>query len=277
MSKLRSTILAAASVLVCTANFVPVQAQIAITVPAAELAATLQKTLGETTVHLHNKGPLANGSYHQENASSIKVPARVSGRPGQRTRFTIPDESRIILGRRYGYYLDHVRSTGIFVSAGADTFTLTITLAAQGPALVGTCVQLRAPVQPCATLGETALPPVEWKDARVDIVMRPTVLNRKVALDVQSVVIGGTFEVGKACEFPLLGARLCASINRQADKLRLRVAQQVKTTLNSDKIRAQVADGVRAYLDTTLNEPLISVASIDMAGGQVTIRPRLGR
>jgi hypothetical protein len=59
--------------------------------------------------------------------------------------------------------------------------------------------------------------------------------------------------------------------------LRLRVAEQVKATLNSDRIRAQVADGVRAYLDTTLNEPLVSVGSIDMADGQVTIRPRLGR
>ncbi len=255
----------------------PVQAQLAITVPAAEIAATLQKTLGDTAVHLHNKGPLANGSYHQQNASSIKVPARVSGMPGQRTRFTIPDESRVILGRRYGYYIDHVRSTGIFVVAGADSFTLTISLASPSPALVGTCVRLRAPVQPCATLGEGTLPPVEWREARVDIVARPTVINRQVALDVQTVTIGGTFDPGMACEWPLIGTRICAAINRQADKIRVRVADRIKTILNSDETRAQIAAGVRAYIDTTLNEPLVSVASIDMADGQVTIRPRLGR
>ena len=253
------------------------RAQIAITVPAAEIAATLQKTLGETTVHLHNRGPLTNGSYHLENASSIKVPAKVTKIPGQRTRFTIPDESRVFLGRRYGYYVDHVRSTGVFVTAGADAFTLTITLASTGPALIGTCVRLRAPVQPCATLGESALPPVEWRDARVDIVARPTVINRQVAIDVQTVTIGGSFDVGTACEWPLLGTRLCAAINRKADKLRVKVAEKVKTILNSDKTRAQVAAGVRAYLDTTLNEPLVSVRSVEMQNGLITITPRLGR
>jgi hypothetical protein len=276
MAKLRSAIFSAAA-LSLAAGLNPAQAQFAITVPASEVAASLQKTLGDTTIHLHNKGPLTGGTYHQENASSIKVPARVSGRPGQRTRFTIPDESRVVLGRRYGYYIDHVRSTGVFVAAGADTFTLTITLASQGPALVGTCVQLRAPVQACTTFGESSLPPVEWKDARVEIIAKPAVINRKVALDVQSVVIGGTFEVGKVCEFPLLGTRLCASITRKTDMLRARVASQVKTMLNSPMVRTQIAEGVRAYLDTTLNEPLLSVGSIDMADGSVTIRPRLGR
>jgi glutamyl-tRNA reductase len=98
-----------------------------------------------------------------------------------------------------------------------------------------------------------------------------------VALDVQIVTIGGTFNFGTACDWPFVGARLCASLNRQADKMRVRVAQQVKTVLNSEETRAQVARGVRAYLDTVLNEPLVSVRSISMAQGQITITPRLGR
>ncbi len=255
----------------------PARAQFSITVPAVEVAVQLQKTLGETMVHLHNRGPLTNGSYHQANASSIKVPAKVTRMPGQRTRFDIPDESRIVLGRRYGYYVDHVRSNGVFVASGPDTFTLTITLASPGPALVGTCVRLRAPIQPCTTLGETALPPVEWRDARVDIIVKPTVIDRQVALDVQTVTIGGTFDFGTACAWPFVGSRLCAALNRQADKLRLKVAEKVKTHLNSAQMRAQIAAGVRGYLDTVLNEPLVSVRSLDMQNGQITIVPRLGR
>lgn len=274
---LRSALLSACLLLGATIATSPARAQFAITVSAAEMAAQLQKTFGETTVHLHNRGPLANGSYHQANASSIKVPFKVSKIPGQRTRFDIPDESRIYLGRRYGYYVDHVRSTGVFVAAGPDTFTLTITLASPGPALVGTCVRLRAPVQPCATLGETTLPPVEWRDGRLDIVFKPAVIDRQVALVIQTVTIGGVFDFGKACAWPFVGARLCAALNRQADKLRLKVAEKLKLHLNSPQMRAQTAAGVRQFLDTTLNEPLVSVRSIDMQNGQVTIVPRLGR
>ncbi len=255
----------------------PARAQFSITVSAVQVAEQLQKTFGETMVHLHNFGPLTNGTYHVANAASIKVPYKVTKIPGQRTRFDIPDEGRVFLGRRYAYYVNHVRSNGVFVTSSAETFTMTITLASMGPSLVGTCLRVRAPVQPCAVLGDDTLPPVEWRDARVDIVFKPAVIDRQVALDIQSVTIGGTFDFGKACTVPLLGVRLCGALNRQADKLRLKVADKVKTHLNSDLMRRQVAAGVRQFLDTTLNEPLVSVRSVEMQSGQITITPRLGR
>ena len=252
-------------------------AQLSTTLSAVEVAATLQNTLGGTTVTLQNLGSLKGSSYHLENASSIKVPASVTGIPGQRTRFTLPDESRVILGRRYGYYVDRIVSNGFFVSAGAETFTFSLTFPSDRPALVGTCVRLRAPAMPCATLGEAALPAVEWRDARIDILLRPAVLDGNVTLDVQDVVIAGVFDFGKACAWPLLGARLCASLNKQSQRLRSRVASQVKTKLNSDEVREAVAAGVRQYLDSKLNEPLLRVRRISMQNSQLTIALGLGR
>jgi hypothetical protein len=114
-------------------------------------------------------------------------------------------------------------------------------------------------------------------NGRVDIVARPVVVDRQVGIDVLSITIGGTFDVGKACLTPYLGARLCAAINRQADKLKLKVAAQMKAKFNADEIQDKIAAGVRAYLDTKLNEPLLSVRSIVMANGQITIAPRFGR
>jgi hypothetical protein len=253
------------------------QAQFLIDVPAAQVAAAIEKTLGETSVHLHSRGPFANGSFYASSASSIKIPAIVTGIPGQRTRFSLPDESRVFLGRRYAYYVDHVRSTGLFVTAGSDTFTVSITLASPGPALIGTCVRLRAPAVPCANLNEQTLPAVEWRDARIDVVLKPLVADGGVALEVQTVVIGGTFDLGKSCEWPVFGARLCAALNRQSERVRTQVAAQVKTALNSGDTRREISAGVRQYLDTTLNEPLLGVRRLSMQDGVLRIALGLGR
>lgn len=247
------------------------------TISGSELASRLQTALGPTTVHLHNFGPLKSASYHAANASSIKVPAALSGEPGQRTYFTLPDASTVLLGRRYGYYVDHVRSTGVFVTAGADAFTISITLASPGPALVGTCVRLKVPDQPCSALAGGVQPSVEWRDARIDIVAKPVVSRRSIALDIESVAISGDFDVGQACEWPLIGKRLCAALNRQSLRLRQKVAEQVKSSLNTPELRIAVAAAVREYLDTTLELSAFGVRRVVMQDGQLVIAIALGR
>ena len=245
-------------------------------VSGAQIATSLQQTLGGTTVHLHNLGPLINGSYYQANASSIKVPAKVSGIPGQRTYFPLPEETKTVLGNRYGYYFNHVRSTGVFVTANADSFTISITLASNGPALVATCVRVRTGL-PCAASGTTRLPSIEWQEARIDIIAKPIVVSRSIAVEVDSVVINGDFDIGQSCELPLVGARLCAAVNRQSQRIRTRVAAQVKNALNAPDVRAAAAAGVRQYLDTNLNEPLVDISRVAMQNGQVMIGLGFGR
>lgn len=247
-----------------------------ITLAGSEIATQVQAVLGATTVHLHNLSPLRNGSYHAANASSIKLPPAVGG-PGQRTYFDLPEAGTTILGRRYGYFVDHVRSTGVFVSAAPDSFTITITLGSAGPALVGTCARIKPPQIACATLGADALPAIEWRDARVDIVARPMVFGRSLAMDVQSVTLGGDFDVGGTCQFPLLGTRLCAAVNRQSVRMRQSLSERIKAELNTAAVRTTTAAAVRAYLDTTLTEPLIGIRRVSMQDGQVRIGVALGR
>ena len=266
-------------VLFCVVQFVAVAGHAQLfsqTIPGSELATQLQTALSATQIHLHNLGPLKSDSYYQAHASSIKIPASVTGIPGQRTYFSLPDASTIVLDRRYGYYVDHVRSNGLFVTANADSFTISITLASSGPALVGTCVRLKHPQTPCTTLGETLLPGVQWRDARIDIIAKPVVRNRSIALDIDNVVIGGEFDAGSACEWPFVGARLCAAINRQSQRLRSRVADQVKANLNSVDVRDAVAAGVRQYLDANLNAAAFAVKRVAMKEGQLLIAVGLG-
>ena len=247
------------------------------TFSGASVATALQQSLGATSIHLHTLGSLVGDRYYAANASSIKVPASVSGVPGQRTYFSLPDESWTVLGRRYGYYVNHIRSTGVFVAANADSFTISIALQADGPALVGTCVQLRRPARPCAIGGEGVLPGIIWQDARIDITAKPIVQSRSLALDVQSVVLVGDFELGQACAWPLIGKRVCATLNRQTQQVRDRVAAQVKAALNTDDIRRVIATGVRGYLDTNLNEPLLGIRRVAMQDGQLTFNLGFGR
>jgi hypothetical protein len=247
------------------------------TLSGVDVATALQNALGGTTVHLHNLGPFANGSYHAANASSIKLPARISGAPGQRSTFSLPDATTSVLGRRYAYYIDHVRSNGVFVTAGPDSFTVSVTLASPGPALVGTCVRLKSPPAPCTGFGEASLPAIEWRDARIDIVAKPIVVDRSLALDVQSVTIVGDFDIGKTCAWPVLGTKLCALVNRQSQRLRSQLAQQAKATLNTADLQRAVAAGVRAYLDTSLNAPLLGIRRVAMQNGQLTIGLGFGR
>ena len=245
-------------------------------VSGSDIAASLQTALAGTAVHLHDLGPLKDGSTYAVNASSIKLPPTAGGAPGRRTYFSLPDASTTLLGRRYGYYVDHVRSTGVFVTAGADTFTISITLDAPGPALVGTCVRLTATPQPCA-LGDKVMPSVAWRDARIDIVAKPIVVGRSLALDIQTVTINGAFDVGKACEWPLLGGRLCAVVNRLSTRLRQQVAEQIRGSLNTPDLRAVVAAGVRTYLDTNLEAAVFGVRRVSMLDGTLSIAVALGR
>ena len=245
-------------------------------VAGTQIATSLQQTLGGTTVHLHSLGPLINGSYYAANQSSIKVPASVTGIPGQRTKFSLPEETKTILGFRYGYYANHLRSTGVFVTANADSFTISITLASVGPALVATCVRVRTRL-PCASSGTTRLPSIEWRNARIDIVAKPIVVSRSIALEFETVTIDGDFDVGQACELPLIGTRLCAMVNRHSQRIRMRVAGHVMDALNTPGIRAAAAAGVRQYLDTNLNEPLVNISRVSMQNGQVMIGLGFGR
>ena len=247
------------------------------TLPANDFAAALQRAVGGTTVHLHNFGPLSGGTYYAANASSIKVPASLSGVPGQRTYFSLPEATTTVLGRRYGYYVDHVRSNGVFVTAAADSFTISVTLASSGPALVGTCVRLKTPAVACASLGDKLLPGIEWRDARIDLVAKPIVVDRSLAFDVLSVAIIGTFDVGKTCEWPLLGKRLCAAVGKQSQRIRQRVADEVKASLNTSAVRRAVALGVREHLDSTLNAPLFGIRQVAMQNGEVTVALAFGR
>lgn len=244
---------------------------------AGMVATAIEKALAGTSVHLHSLGALTGGSYFAANASSIKLPSELAGAPGRRTYFTLPDSSTVFLGRRYGYYVDHVRSTGLFVTAAADSFTISITLAAPGPALIGTCVRLRAPVSPCMTLGESVLPAIDWREGRIDIVAKPVVFERSLSFDVETVTIGGAFDVGKACEWPLLGPRLCALVNKQSQRVRRKVADQVKAALSDRDVRRTIAQGVRQYLDQTLGEPLLGIRSVSMHDGKLVVALVLGR
>jgi hypothetical protein len=244
-------------------------------VPGTTIATALQTALSGTKVHLHNLGPLKDGTYYSANASSVKWP--ITAGPGLRTYFTVPEASQTVLGRRYSYFVDHVRSEGIFVASGQDSFTVTITLKSAGPSLVGKCVRVRAPVRDCLALGEAAMPPINWNDARVDIEMVPIRVGSSLAFEVRNVVIGGAFDLGQACELPLVGVRLCAAVDRQTVQLRKKVGDQVKASLNTPLIRKSVAAAVRDQLNTTAQIPILGVRSVAMSGGVVRIGLGLGQ
>ena len=109
------------------------------------------------------------------------------------------------------------------------------------------------------------------------MVTKPIVVDRSLALDVQTVSIGGAFDIGNVCEWRLLGTRLCTLVNNQSQRLRQRITDQVKASLNTPEIRSAVALGVRKYLDTDLNAPLLGVRRVSMQDGQLAIALALGR
>ena len=244
-------------------------------IPGTTIATAVQAALAGTKVHLHNLGPLKDGTYFSASASSVKWP--ISFGPGQRTYFTVPEASQAVLGRRYSYFVNHVRSDGIFVVSGADSFTLTITLKSVGPALIGKCVRVRAPVRDCLGLGEAEMPPIAWNDGRVDVELFPIRVGSSLAFEVRNVVIGGAFVLGQAYDLALVGVRLCAAVNKQTDVLRSKVAAQVKASLNAPMLRKAIAAGVREQLNTTAQIPILGVRSVVMANGVVRIGLGLGQ
>jgi hypothetical protein len=238
-------------------------------VPGTTIATALQTALNGTKVHLHNLGTLKDGSYVAANAASVKWP--ISAGPGLRTYFDIPEASQTLLGRRYSYFVNHVRSDGVFATAGQDSFTIAITLKSEGPSLIGKCVRVRAPVRDCLALGAEDMPPITWANAQVDIELVPIRVGSSLAFNVRNVVIGGAFDLGAACQIALVGQKLCAKVNAATIKLRAQVAERVKTSLNTDQVRKAVATAVREQLNTTAQIPILGVRSVSMSDGVVRI------
>jgi hypothetical protein len=239
------------------------QTGLQVDVSAYDAAAGLSQALQKVVIHLHNHGPIRNGSVHLAEASSVKWPAAEG--PGRRVRFTLPDASRVILGRRYGYYVDHVRADGIDVAAQPDRLTATIFLNATGPALVGKCVRLVSPAVACERLGERQMPGIEWTGARVDIDMVPIAHGGSIAFEATGVSIGGAFDIGQVCDLALIGARLCLTINNRTQALRLKLAAEIKASLNQPQVRRDVAAAFRQHLDTVAQVPVLAVRRVVMS------------
>lgn len=245
------------------------------TVSGGDLARAVTDALSGTRIHLHNLGQQKGASYHAANAASVKWP--LSFGPGRRSSFNIPELNRDIIGRRYAYYIDHVRSDSLSVSAETETLTLTIKLASSGPALVGRCLTLSRAPRPCAALGDAVLPAIDWLDAHIDVVMKPIVFERSLAFSVENVSVGGRFDVGKSCSIPLIGGRLCVLVEQQSVRVRDQVAREIKAALDQDSLKRETATAVRRYLDETAAIPALGVRKVSMSAGAVAITLAFGR
>lgn len=238
-------------------------------ISASNVAAALHEALAGVQVHLHNHGRLIGTSYHARNAASIKWPAKDG--PGKRDRFTLPDASRVVLGRRYGYYVNHVRADGVFVAPQPDRLTATLLLKSNGPSFVGRCATVAKPETPCGLGGEGAMPAIEWRDARVDVDLVPVAYRGSLAFEVGQVTLFGDIGVGAACSWLIVGPRLCGALNRALEATRKKVADEVRTSLNDPEVKRGVAAAVREYLDRGAQVPILGVKRVTMADGVVRI------
>lgn len=237
---------------------------------ASDVAAALHQALAGVQIHLHNLGPLKGSSFHAANAASIKWPAKDG--PGRRDRFSLPDASHVVLGQRYGYYLNHVRADGIFVAPQPDRLTATLLLkSSAGAAFVGKCVVVAKPQSACRIAGESAMPSLDWRDARIDIDLVPVAHRDSLVFEVSAVAISGDIAVGTVCNWAVVGAKLCASLNSTAETTRKKIAAEIRTSLNDDQVKRNVAASVRDYLDKTAEVPLLGVKRVVMQDGFVTV------
>lgn len=238
-------------------------------VSASDVAVALHEALAGVQIHLHNHGRLNGSSYHAAEAASIKWPAKDG--PGKRDRFTLPDASRIVLGRRYGYYVNHIRADGIFVAPQPDRLTATLLLRSNGPSFVGKCVTVARPETPCGFPGEAAMPAVEWQNARIDFDLVPVAYRGSLAFEVGQVTISGEVGVGAVCSWPMVGGRLCGALNRSLETSRKKIADEVRSSLNDLEVKKSVAAAVREYLDKGAQVPILGVKRVLMSDGIVRI------
>lgn len=244
-------------------------------ISASDIAAALHQALAGVQVHLHNHGPLKGSSYHAANASSIKWPAAEG--PGKRDRFTLPDASRVVLGRRYGYFLNHLRADGVFVAPQPDRLTATLLLTSNGPPFVGKCAVVAKPGTPCGVGGEGVMPQVDWRDSRIDIDLAPVAHRGSLAFEVSNVVLSGDIGVGAVCGWPVVGTRLCSVLNGALETTRKKIASEVRASLNDAEVKAGVAAAVRDYLDKSAEIPILGVKRVSMQDGVVVVGLGLGR
>lgn len=244
-------------------------------ISASDVAMALHQALAGVQVHLHNHGPLKGNSYHAANASSIKWPAKDA--PGQRVHFTLPDASRVVLGRRYGYYLNHMRSDGMFVAPQPDRLTVTLLLKSSGPPFVGKCAVAAKAETSCGIGGESAMPEIAWRDARIDVDLAPTAYKGSLAFEATNVVLSGDVGVAALCSWPVVGTKLCSALNGALETTRKKIAAEVRASLNDEQVKRGIAGVVRDYLDKTAEVPILGVKRVAMQDGMVRIGLGFGR
>ncbi len=270
----RSLVALAAIAYACSAT--PVTAQtISKSLNGNDVAKGLTAVLSGVRLHLHNHGALKGATYLADNASSIKWPTTFG--PGLRTRFSIPEVKRDALGRRYAYYVNHLRSESVSVVADAETLTVTIKLSSTGPALVGHCIRLTPQPKPCASLSDSRMPAVEWLDAQVDIVLKPVLFERSLAFSVENVSVRGRFDVGNVCDTAVIGPQLCVFIERGSRTVRAHAEREIKAALDQISVKRETAAAVRRYLDETVEVPAFGVRHVEMSGGVLKVAVALGR
>lgn len=148
-------------------------------------------------------------------------------------------------GSKYGYYVKDMSSTSVRVSAVDRALRLTVTMEADGPEAVPSCVSGECPLL-------NFFPDIEWTRPSVSLDFVPVQFEGGISLRVTKVSIGGAPQ--PVCR-PLsdFWARAACNIgrafaNQSISKLRTELPKTLREAINQPDIQQKLAEGLKGYL-----------------------------
>ena len=233
----------------------------------AEINDLMRTSLNGLEVRLNNLGGFNGRNHHRKKSSYVRFKGQSI------SSFDVePYHVSRVFGRTHSYYISDIRSSLINVIAQDKSFYLTLDFELDDAEMEGRCVmrKSRRSYKECTTF----LPNINFTNARVVARLRPIAHKGSVSLYISSAKVIGDVEI-EYCKSWFLGF-FCTEFVRIPDrtkKLKLQIAQKVKSTVNSRRIRDRIA---RSFQSKVLGN-LARVSAIELKDDEIVIKGRLRR
>lgn len=239
-----------------------------VSIPATILSTIANNLVQGSQLHLNNFGSKQGNSWHKPNDSYIRLPQQLGG--GEH-RFNLPEKTVDLdcgtfcpdLGTGRFYVQDWNLQTAQ-VSWQHPQFKLSLVFEGNGREIKGFHTG-------SISLGDNGMPDANIDNARLDLFIRPAVLNGRLSYQVASADFNANIQATGACNLRILGFGIdgCKYLYPYKTELTKQVEAQVRARLNDPALRTQVANAIQP----TLNQYGIgTITQVSVNGDTLVIR-----
>lgn len=214
-----------------------------VSLPATLISTLVNNAVQGSQLHLNNFGPKHGNSWHKPNDSYIRLSQPLGG---TEHRFNLPEKTVDLdcgtfcpdLGTGRFYVQDWNLQT-VQVAWQRPQFKLSLLFESNGREIKGFHTG-------SVSLGDNGLPDANIDNARLDVLIKPVVLNGRLTYQVVSTDFNANIQATGACN--VFGIDICKRFFDYKGELTSQVESQVRSRLNDPALRDRIGTVIQPVL-----------------------------